>query len=108
MTDRAVYNVYVIELDPAVLKDRRFKAANPDYRGEKACVYIGMTSRTPKERLDQHLSGYKAARLVKKYGVRLRPRLYASLNPMTHDEACAMEREKARRLRNRGYAVWQH
>jgi hypothetical protein len=101
------YNVYVIELDGAVLNDRRFRKANPGYTGRKPCVYVGMTARTPEERFDQHMRGYKSARLVRKHGLRLKPRLYASLNPMTHDEAKAMEIEKARRLRARGYAVWQ-
>ena len=100
--------IYVIELDKAVLNEKKFVEANPHYTGEKACVYVGMTGRTPEERFEQHMNGYKASRFVKKYGVRLRPRLYKSSNPMTYDEACKMEKEKARRLRKRGYAVWQN
>ena len=102
------YSIYVIELDPAVLKHKRFAEANPDYTGDKPCVYVGMTARTPEERFAQHKHGYKACTFVKRYGLRLRPRLYQSLNPLTYKDACAMERERARRLRARGYAVWQH
>jgi hypothetical protein len=107
MSDRREYNIYVIELDPAVLKEKRFLEANPTYLPGKLCVYVGMTARSPEERFEQHLRGYKSARYVRKYGQRLRPRLFRSHNPMTYEEACAMEREKARRLRNRGYGVWQ-
>jgi hypothetical protein len=97
----------VIELDEAVLQDPRFREANPDYCGEKPCVYVGMTGCSPEERFDQHKRGYKASRLVRKFGLRLKRRLYSSHNPMTYAEACDMEGEKARRLRRRGYAVWQ-
>ena len=99
--------IYVIELDREVLSDRKFQEANPQYLCDKPCVYIGMTGRTPEERFKQHKTGYKANKYVRKYGLRLRPRLYAYHNPMTYEEAKAMEVEKARRLRNRGYAVWQ-
>ena len=48
------------------------------------------------------------SRKVKKYGLRLKPRLYRTHNPMENkEEAMAMEIEKARRLRKRGYGVWQ-
>lgn len=102
------HNIYVIELDRAVLNDKRFIERNPDYKAGKPCVYVGMTALTPKERFEQHKAGYKSARLVKKYGVRLKPRLYQAHNPMTYEDACEMEKEKARRLRERGYGVWQN
>ena len=101
------HNIYVIELNSDVLKKKKFCQANPDFKGKKPCVYVGMTGRTPEERFEQHKSGYKSNKYVKKFGVRLRPRLYKSHNPMTYDEARYMEEEKARRLRKRGYAVWQ-
>ena len=101
------YNIYVIELDKAVLEKKKFLEANPQYDGKKPCVYVGMTGRTPEERFDQHKSGYKSSNYAKKYGIRLKSRLFASHNPMTYEDACDMEKEKARRLRKRGYAVWQ-
>ena len=54
---KARYSIYVVELDSAVLSERRFVERNPDYRGGSPCVYIGMTSRTPEERFEQHKSG---------------------------------------------------
>ena len=44
---------------------------------------------------------------MRRYGVRLRPDLYAELNPLPYKEAQRMERVLARELRNDGYAVWQ-
>ena len=46
--------------------------------------------------------------MQKKYGLRLKPRLYKIHNPFeSKEDAMKMEIEKARRLRKRGYAVWQ-
>ena len=108
MNKNAQHNIYVIELDRAVLKEKKFLKANPEFDQKKPCVYVGMTGRTPEERFDQHKRGYKFNKYAKKYGIRLKPRLYASHNPMTYKDACAMGKEKARRLRNRGYGVWQN
>src|SRR5205807_5284015 len=40
------HNVYVIELDPAILNIARFRNANPDHDLLKPCVYVGMTGLT--------------------------------------------------------------
>ena len=101
-------NVYVIELDSAVRNVRKFADANPGARLDKPCLYVGSTGLDPEERFAQHLAGYKAARFVKQFGVRLRPRYYAPYNPMTDDDARECEVELARRLRKRGFAVWQN
>ena len=103
----ARYSIYVIELDKAILDHKKFMKENPDYIPGQPCVYVGMTVHTPEERFAQHKAGYKAAKFARKYGVRLKPRQYRTHNPMTYDEACRMEVEKARRLRKRGYGVWQ-
>jgi len=50
--------------------------------------------------------GVKAARVVKKCGVRLVPRLYAHLNPMPYAKAKAMEVWLADSLRKRGFVVF--
>ena len=104
----ARFNIYVIELMPEVWdREEDFREANRHFTGGKPCVYVGRTARTPEERLAQHKNGYKASKYPRKYGIRLKPRLYSSHNPMTYEQACEMEKEKARRLRKRGYAVWQ-
>ena len=47
------------------------------------------------------------SKIVKNHGIRLKPRLFRSHNPMaTRKEAEKMEAEKARRLKKRGYWVW--
>ena len=104
----ATRNVYVIELDPAVLKDRKFRAANPGYRKGKACLYVGSTCRAPEERFQQHREGYKSCRYPRRYGQMLRPDLYERYNPMGHQEAYEREESLAKTLRDEGYAVWQN
>jgi hypothetical protein len=78
---------------------------NPKGDG-KAGYYVGMTGLTPAERLENHKSGIKAARVVTKFGIRLVPKLYAHLNPMSYAKASAMEIILADSLRKRGYAVY--
>jgi predicted GIY-YIG superfamily endonuclease len=90
------HHVYVVLLKPAAAKLRDSK---------KPCVYVGMTGLTPKERLANHKAGLKAASVVKKYGVRLLPRLFAHLNPMPYEAALQMEKDLAEDLRREGYTV---
>jgi hypothetical protein len=75
------YCVYVIELRPDVLEKKVFAGKNADRREDKPCLYVGQTARTPEERFAQHLAGVRSSRIVKEYGVRLRPRLYANVGP---------------------------
>jgi hypothetical protein len=78
---------------------------NPKGDG-KAGYYVGMTGLTPEERFANHKAGIKAAKVVQKYGVRLVPKLYAHLNPMTYEKAQRMEIALADSLRKRGYQVF--
>jgi predicted GIY-YIG superfamily endonuclease len=68
--------------------------------------YVGMTGLDPEERFRNHKSGLKSARIVRKYGERLVPKLYAHLNPMTYQKAKRMEPLLADSLRKRGYLVF--
>jgi len=56
--------------------------------------------------LTNHKAGKKSAGVVKRFGVRLVPRLYAHLNPMTYQEAVEAEPRLAEELRARGYQVF--
>ena len=78
---------------------------NPKGDG-KAGYYVGMTGLTPEQRLQNHLSGIKAARVVTRYGVRLVPTLYEHLNPLTYQDALRLEGELASSLRKRGFQVF--
>ena len=110
------YQVYVIELRKRVFTENaKFRAANPQFNGELECLYVGMTSKTPAERFQQHKTGYVnkkghklSASIVEKYGSYLRPSLYNHINqkPMTRLEAQMMEEKLALDLRRKGYAVW--
>jgi ribosome-binding factor A len=99
------HNVYVVLLDPAVGKIRSVRAANPKRDPKKACVYVGMTGLTPEKRFENHKAGIKAASVVKRYGFRLMPEMYAHLNPMPFDAAMQMEMDLAEDLRQAGYTV---
>lgn len=72
----------------------------------RAGYYVGMTGLTPEQRFDNHRKGIKAARVVRKYGERLVPKLYAHLNPMPYKDAVEMEGKLAASLRKRGYVVF--
>lgn len=104
---RPHHRVYVVELDPAVLREKRFRDANPSRDPEKPCIYVGMTGLDPDTRFDNHKAGYRANRYVRDYGLRLRPDLYEEYDALPYGEAAEMEEELARILRRRGYAVWQ-
>lgn len=110
------YKVYVIELAKKVFNENaRFRAANPQFNGVLQCLYVGMTSKSPAERLKQHKTAYinkkghkLSANIVEKYGTYLRPSLYDHLNlkAMSRQEALLMEQKLALELRRKGYAVW--
>jgi predicted GIY-YIG superfamily endonuclease len=90
---RAHHSVYVVYL------------RNP--RGDgKAGYYVGMTGLTPEQRFANHMAGIKAASVVRRFGERLVPKLYAHLNPMPYEKAVRMEVELAGSLRKRGYQVF--
>ncbi len=109
------YQVYVIELHKKVFSEnKKFREANPQFNGVLECLYVGMTSKTPKERLEQHKTGHVnkkgynlSSSIVKKYGSYLRPSLYNHIEPLqTRAEALKMEALLAMELRRKRYAVW--
>jgi hypothetical protein len=89
--------VYVIELDRAA--GRRRDPRLP-------WLYVGSSARSPERRFEQHLSGYKSARLVKRFALRLRPDLYEDLEPVrTSVAAVEAEVERARELAACGFVA---
>ena len=95
----------MVLLDPAVARIRKVRAANPARQAGQACVYVGMTGLDPEERFANHKRGLKAAWVVKKFGLRLLPELFAHLNPMPFEAAAQMEQDLAADLRRAGYTV---
>ena len=100
-------NIYVVELDESVRADKKFAKANPNPDLSMPCLYVGRTGKTPEERFENHKKGYKSSRFVRRYGIKLLPKLYEHLNPMTSDEVEIMEVKHAKNLKEQGYAVWQ-
>ena len=109
------YCIYVVELHKKVFtENRKFREANPQFNGVLECLYVGMTSKTPKERFEQHKKGTLSKKgvdissgIVKKYGLYLRGSLYNHIRPIsTQKEALKMERVLALELRRKKYAVW--
>jgi hypothetical protein len=103
----ARHHVYVIELSRDVLQHAKFRRANPDHDPTKPCLYVGMTGLDPETRFERHRYGVKDNPFARRYGLRLRPDLYAELNPLPYASAQRMERVLASQLRADGYAVWQ-
>ena len=112
---RHVYRVYVIELSRKVFSENtKFRNANPQYNGVLECLYVGMTSKTPRERFEQHKSGRQSKKghklhsnIVHKYGLCLRPSLYENMEPLTsRTQALEQEKKLAEDLRKKRYAVW--
>jgi predicted GIY-YIG superfamily endonuclease len=114
-TNQLPYHIYVIELSKRVFTENaKFRLANPQFNGVLECLYVGMTSKTPKERFEQHKTGFRntkghklSSNIVQKYGTYLRPSLYNHIDPLaSRAEALKMEKILAMELRRKRYAVW--
>lgn len=115
MKSKVQYQIYVIELSKRVFTENaKFRAANPQFNGVLECLYVGMTSKTPKERFIQHKTGYRnkkgykiSSSIVEKYGSYLRPSLYNHIDSVSsRQEALKIEKLLALELRRKRYAVW--
>ena len=111
---KSIYQVYVIELSKKVFSEnKKFRDANPQFNGVLECLYVGMSSKSPTIRFNQHKSGHTSKKgvnissfIVRKYGMYLRPSLYSHLKPMEREEALQSEEQLALTLRKKGYGVW--
>ena len=109
---------------------------NPYHKKDMDCLYVGSTSHICACRFKQHQlyvnknkEGYiclcdereqyrkfvragghtKGSYFPGVYGLRLRPDLFYSYNPIIDGKrAMIMEKKLAESLRSQGYAVWQH
>jgi predicted GIY-YIG superfamily endonuclease len=112
---RLEYRVYVIELSKKVFSESaKFRNANPQYNGVLECLYVGVTTKTPQERFEQHKTGYRnkkghklSSNIVEKFGTYLRPSLYNYIDPVyNRADALKLEESLALELRRKRYAVW--
>jgi hypothetical protein len=92
-TGKGRSNIYLVLLD---YNDRR---AGP------YGVYVGMTSRSPAERFDQHKSGIRAAGSVLKRGLELLAGPAMHLRRIRRADAARIEKELAERLADAGFIV---
>jgi len=102
------HRVYCIELHTKVRGERKFQRQNRYTTPSMTCLYVGSTGIDPAVRFENHLCGHKGCPLVRKYGRRLRPDLYADFPAMTWKDAVATEVAWAQELRELGYAVYQN
>lgn len=100
--------VYVIELDQKVLRYKSFMKRNSKtYLPGRDCLYVGHSLLTAEQRFMQHLRGHHSSKVVRRYGVRLRPEFYDAIDPFVErDDAEAKEEELGELLRSEGYGVW--
>lgn len=114
---RLIDQVYVIELSKRVFTEiAKFRITNPQFNGVLECLYVGMTSKTPRERFEQHKTGYRnkkghklSSSIVEKYGTYLRPNLYNHIAPMSGRSevlVLKMEEKLSLDLPRKRYAVW--
>lgn len=110
-----MYQLYVIELRKTVFSEnRKFRESNPQFNGILECLYVGMTSKNPKERFEEHKrrktskkGDFLSSNIVRKYGTFLRPSLYKGLPIYKNQkEALTAEKELALELKRKRYAVW--
>ena len=103
------YYVYVIRLNDAVLKSRKFRRRNPDMIPGFPCFYVGQSCHPPETRFWQHKKGYKGNRFVKEFVLGLCQGLYESYNPIeTRKKAEILEQGLTESLRMKGYRVWSN
>ena len=103
----AKYFVYVIELDPKVADFKKVRKKNPNYIKGNGCFYVGQSTRPPELRFEQHKEGYKSNKYAKYYGQKLRPDIYKKYNPIpSRKDAVSLETYLAKKLREKGAAVW--
>jgi hypothetical protein len=111
MSETTTYSLYVIQLPKRCPECKRHRKP-----GMKCCVYVGYTSKTPEERLEDHLDpppGYKQWTDVRKCGqgemrrfLRPRPDLAPKRKYRTPSKARAAERRLMRDLHDQGYTVF--
>lgn len=121
------FYVYVIELDPAVKKVRKFLERNPDMLPFGKCFYVGQSIHDPDCRYRQHKECFagkttfscicdrRQGRLTRRlsnsfarrFGLALSREHYEHLNPIRSRAAAErQEQELAETLQADGHGVW--
>ena len=108
-----IWNLYVIRLDDDAKKYNPNSATHDSDGSDGRCVYVGCTTLTPEERLEQHKKDARSNKKVRKeYFEFLMPSLFEHLNIgdkrdlETYEQASVREVELARSLESQGFIVW--
>ena len=99
------HNVYVVELDKAVLRHKKIQKLNPNYKSWLPPLYIGMTGLSPELRFAKHKEGLKANVWVQKHGLKLRPEFYKDFHNLDFHKAEQTEEQLAKKMRAKGYPI---
>jgi hypothetical protein len=97
------YQVYAVQIRSRCEKCKRRRKP-----GMRCCIYVGYTSKTPKERLEQHLNppaNFKRT-VVTQCGGTLRPDLAPRKTFSSQEQALSVEASLAAYLIDRGYTVF--
>ena len=108
MEEEPKYYVYVIDLDKSIYhKEKKFREANPQYKEDKPCVYVGQSYLEPEKRFQQHKSGHRSNKYARKYGLCVKKKRIPHKNPhFTRKAVEKREEEVAKILNKRRWAVW--
>ena len=109
-----IWNLYVVRLDDDAKKYNHRPPTN-DNNGKNTgqCVYVGVTTKEPEDRLKEHKTDSRGNKNVSRiYYEFLMPSYYEYLNigwergKETYEQASRRERELAKKLESRGHIVW--
>ena len=128
------YHLYAMRLEKSILKKKKFRVENPNYKEGKPCLYVGSTEHVPRCRQSMHQSRrtgtkkdkwtcycglypprnpyhdfiHNPSKFVKGHtkGL-LSPWHFVESNPVKKEKARKKEEELAEDLRAKGYGVWQ-
>ena len=109
-----IWNLYVIRLnDDAKKYNKKCPTHDNDTQNTGRCVYVGCTTLTPEERLEQHKNDARSNKKVRKeYFEFLMPGQFEDLNIgdkrelETYEQASVREEELAKSLESRDFIVW--
>ena len=99
------YSVYVVLLQERIGRLPSIQLRNPKRDLSKPCVYVGLTRGRIRPRFDYRRATGELEWRVYRYGVRLMPELYESMNPMTYETAFRTAKKLAEDLRAKGFCV---
>ena len=114
MEKKEVYYIYVGQLRKEFAKSTKAKLKNKNQDINKVGLYVGYSSKPPKERWQQHLNRARNKRgklysdVAADWGERyIHWKKFKKHNPIdTKTAAKEMEKKIAIKYRDKGYAVW--